>query len=1347
MKCSRLHPGICLFVTALVGSEGTAFGQSSAPVCYGTSTTYSATGAIQTFVVPTGVTAVTIDASGADGGLASDGASRTFGGRGARMVASFPVNPGSFSLLVGKTGGFGYAGGGGGATWVWGPSYWTPLLIAAGGGGASIHDSGGDGQVEAAQVGKGTGGGAAGTGGYGGAGGSPCPSGGGGGGFLGGGSACSGSSAGGKAFISGGAGGVSGIGSVGDGGYGGGGAAGGTLSGTTRLSGGGGGGSNGGGAGGENSGGGGGGSYIATAGKLIWSASGGNPGELGIEAGSVTFCYYLPPTVTGLAPTAGTAAGGQTVVISGTNLAGTTAVTFGGMAATLGAVTATSVAVTTPAHGVGAVDVAITTPGGTATATGAYTYLGAPTVTVLSPAAGPAAGGQPVMITGANMTGATAVTFGGMAATLGTATVTSVTVTTPAHVPGAVDVAVTTPYGTTTVAGAYTYVAAPTISSLTPTAGPLVGSQIVSINGSNLYSDAMTVTFGGTATPGGLKSPSFLKIGTPGHAAGAVDVVVTTPGGTATATGGYTYAPAPTVTGLAPTGGPVGGAQAVVISGTDLTGTTAVTFGGTAATLGAVTATSVTVTTPAHAAGAVDVAVTTPGGTATAAGAYTYIASTITSLSPTSGSAAGGQTVVLTGTNMTGATAVTFGGTAATLVGTATATSVTVTTPAHGVGAVDVAVTTPNGTATRTGGYTYVAAPAITSVAPMAGPVSGGQEVTIHGAGLTGTTAVTFGGAAATVSGVLPTYVMMKTPAHAAGVVDVAVTTPSGTATLAGGYTYAVDRVITGVVPTTGLVAGGQTVTISGWDLSSTTSVTFGGTAATPFYVSPTLVEVKAPSHAAGAVDVVVAGAGQQGSQGWTVTSASGFTYIAAPTVTGSTPSSGPATGGQTVVIGGTGLTGATAVTFGGAAATLGAVTATSVSVTTPVHVPGTVDLVVTTPGGTATLAGGYTYVAAPSIIGVAPPSGTLPGGKTVVIYGANLAGATAVTFGGMAATLGTTTMMSVEVTPPAHAAGAVDVAVTTPGGTATATNAYEFLPSPTISGMVPKAGPGSGGQTCVINGGGLKTVQSVKIGGRLAAVLGSTDTTCTTVAPSPISASRLPGASPSGKRTTPATVGDAVDVVVTTLGGTATLTGGYTYVATPSVTSLAPMAGPVAGGQTVVITGTNMTDTTAVTFDGTAATVGAATATSVTVKTPAHAAGAVDVAVTTPAGTATLAGNYTYDASSPTITSVLPGVGPTSGGQVVTINGTFLSTTTAVTFGAAAATSFTVLSGTSITATVPAHAAGAVDVVVTTASGAVTAPGGYTFTDSAAIPALSPGMLVALAALLAAFGASKLRN
>ena len=132
-------------------------------------------------------------------------------------------------------------------------------------------------------------------------------------------------------------------------------------------------------------------------------------------------------------------------------------------------------------------------------------------------------------------------------------------------------------------------------------------------------------------------------------------------------------------------------------------------------------------------------------------------------------------------------------------------------------------------------------------------------------------------------------------------------------------------------------------------------------------------------------------------------------------------------------------------------------------------------------------------------------------------------------------------------------------------------------------------------------------------------------------------------------------------------------------------------------------------------------------------------------MAVTTPGGTATSTGGYTYGAA-PTITSVAPSAGPISGGQGVTINGTNLSTATAVTFGGAAATSFTVLSDTSITAIVPAHPAGTVDVVVTTAAGKVTAPGAYSFMDSA-IPALSPGMMVAFAALLAAFGALKLRT
>ena len=85
---------------------------------------------------------------------------------------------------------------------------------------------------------------------------------------------------------------------------------------------------------------------------------------------------------------------------------------------------------------------------------------------------------------------------------------------------------------------------------------------------------------------------------------------------------------------------------------------------------------------------------------------YTY--ATITSISPNTGSTAGGKSITITGTNLTGATGVTFGGTAGTSVSVVSSTSVTVTTPASAVGAVDVVVTLPSGSVTSAGAFTYI---------------------------------------------------------------------------------------------------------------------------------------------------------------------------------------------------------------------------------------------------------------------------------------------------------------------------------------------------------------------------------------------------------------------------------------------------------------------------------------------------------------------------------------------------------------------------------------------------------------------------------------------------------------
>jgi hypothetical protein len=83
---------------------------------------------------------------------------------------------------------------------------------------------------------------------------------------------------------------------------------------------------------------------------------------------------------------------------------------------------------------------------------------------------------------------------------------------------------------------------APTIATVTPSTGPAAGGTVVTIVGTN-FDSATGVTFGGQAgTAFAIESDTELTVTTPAGTTGAKDVVVTTAGGTATKTGGFTYA-------------------------------------------------------------------------------------------------------------------------------------------------------------------------------------------------------------------------------------------------------------------------------------------------------------------------------------------------------------------------------------------------------------------------------------------------------------------------------------------------------------------------------------------------------------------------------------------------------------------------------------------------------------------------------------------------------------------------------------------------------------------------------------------------------------------------------------
>lgn len=684
----------------------------------------------------------------------------------------------------------------------------------------------------------------------------------------------------------------------------------------------------------------------------------------------------------------------------------------------------------------------------------------------------------------------------------------------------------------------------------------------------------------------------------------------------------------------------------------------------------------------------------------------------VTSVSPVSGPTTGGTSVVISGADFTDATAVRFGSTSASFT-VNSATSITAVSPAGSAGTVHITVTTPAGTSPLNISdlFSYLNAPSVTSISPTTGTISGGTSVTITGTDFTDATAVSFGGIpAASFTVNSATSITAVSPAGSAGTVNVTVTTAGGTSATSSAdeFTYVSPPTVTNVSPNTGPTAGGTSVTITGTDFSGATAVSFGATPATSFTVnSATSITAVSPAGSAGIVNVTVTTT----SGTSTTSSADEFTYVAPPTITSVTPATGPTAGGTSVTITGTGFTGATSVKFGTTSASFIVNSSSSITATSPAGSAGTIDITVTTAYGTSTTSSAdeFTYVSPPTVSSVLPTTGSTAGGTAVAITGTNFADATAVKFGSTPATSflinGTTSITALS---PAGAAGTVDITVTTAGGTSATSSADEFtyVAAPTVTGISPSTGVTAGGTSVIISGTDFTGATDVNFGSSGASFVVLNATTIIT--------------------TSPAGSAGTVDVTVTTPYGTSAISSAdqFTYANTPTVTGISPVAGPLAGGTSVTITGTDFTGATNVRFGSTAATSFIVNSnTSITAVSPAGSAGSVDITVTTAGGTSATssADQFTY-VSAPTVTSVYPNSGGLAGGTKVTITGTNLSTpagTPAVTvgFGSNLSSSVTVNSDTSITAQVPGSTAGVVDVIVTTAGGSNSASFGDKYT------------------------------
>ena len=643
--------------------------------------------------------------------------------------------------------------------------------------------------------------------------------------------------------------------------------------------------------------------YSITAGALptglSFSTSDGDPGTLTIAGtpmatGTVTFdvkatdsvgaiatqsytlAIVMPrPVISEISPSVGPLAGGTVVILTGSNFSGVSAVKFGTTAATSFTVnSSTQITATAPAHAVDTEDITVTTSGGTSALSTAdqFTYENPPSITTLKPSSGPTPGGTSVVLTGTNFTGASSVNFGTIPATSFLVnSATQITAVAPTESAGSVDITVTTPVGTSATSSKdqFTFVTPPTVSVISPTSGPIKGGTVVTLTGSN-FTGASAVKFGTAAAVGfTVKSPTQITATAPAEAVGTVDITVTTAGGPSatTAQDQFTYV-GPLVTSINPGAGPLAGGTVVIITGSNFTGASTVKFGTTAATSFTVnSATQITATSPAHAAGTVDLTVTAPGGTSalSTADQFTYEnPPSITTLKPSSGPTPGGTSVVLTGTNFTGASSVDFGTIPAASFLVNSATQITAVAPTGSAGSVDITVTTPVATSatSSTDRFTYVTPPTVSAISPTSGPIKGGTVVTITGSNFTGTSAVKFGTKAATSFTVnSPTQITATAPAAAVGTVDITVATAGGTSptTAQDQFSFVTLPVVSSLNLQAGPLGGATMVILTGSNFTGASAVKFGTAAATSFTVnSATQITATAPAHAAGTVDVTV---------------------------------------------------------------------------------------------------------------------------------------------------------------------------------------------------------------------------------------------------------------------------------------------------------------------------------------------------------------------------------------------------------------------------------------------------------------------------------------------------------
>jgi hypothetical protein len=872
-------------------------------------------------------------------------------------------------------------------------------------------------------------------------------------------------------------------------------------------------------------------------------------------------------------------------------------------------------------------------------------------------------------------------------------------------------------------------VAPVSVTSTSPSSrGQGASKQTVAIKGTNFLTGA-TSSFGAGIT---VESTTFVSSTelkatitvNPAAATGSRPVSVTNPGGSkGSLAGGFTVNPGPTVESTSPGSGDQGGAQNVIVKGTNFAGSSTVSLSGSGVTINSTTFESatqiklnVTVATSAST-GARTVTVTnTDAGAGSLASGFTVNGKpTIESTGPSSrGQGASKQLIAVKGTNFESGATSNFGAgitveSTSFVSSTELAATVSVESGAA-TGARTVTVNNPDTTtASLASAFTVNTKPTVEPASPSSrGQGASKQTITIKGKGfVSGATLNSSFGAGITVESTsftssteLKATISIESGA-ATGSRTVTVTNgDGGSGSLASGFTVNAKPTVESTSPSSrGQGASKQTITIKGKGFVSgaTLDSSFGAgiTVESTSFTSSTELKatISIESGAATGSRTVTVTNGDGGSGSLTP----GFTVNAKPTVESTSPSSrGQGAGKQTITIKGANFASGASANFGAG------ITVESTSLVSATELTAKITIesgaatgartvtVTNADGGAESLAGGFTVNAGPTVESLSPGSGDQGGTENVIVKGTNFAGSSTVSLSGSGVTINSTTFESptqirLNVTIASGAStGARTVTVTNAdAGSGLRASGFTVNGAPALTATSPSSGNLGGTENVTLKGTNFESGASASFG------TGITVNSTTFVSTGELTANiTIASNATTGARTVTVTNPDTTG---------ASLASGFTISGAPTVTSISPSSrGQGASNQSIAVKGTNLENGANATFSGTGITVNSTTFVSagevtanITIASNATT-GARTVTVTNPDTTsASLASAFTVNAG-PTIatpTAASPINPGHNGTATFTMTGTnFISGLTVSGNGTAIVLKFTRLTTTSIT-------------------------------------------------------------